>query len=97
MAATETAERLRTPSVASHQTRPYADETKPSFKTTEFYSMVGVGAAILIAAAISDSLDDVRAWTLIAAVAIGYMISRGLAKSGSTYTGSEDPLKQNDR
>ena len=68
------------------------DETKASFKTTEFWAMVGVIAAILIASAVSDSLDDVRAWTLVAAVAIGYMLSRGLAKSGSRYSGGEDPL-----
>ena len=37
-----------------------------------------------------------RAWTLVAAVAIGYMISRGLAKSGTKYTGDE-PLNQNNR
>jgi hypothetical protein len=68
------------------------DETKMALKTTEFWAMVGVIVAILIASAISDSLNDVRAWTLVAAVSIGYMLSRGLAKSGSTYTGSEDLL-----
>ena len=68
------------------------DETKASFKTTEFWAMVGVIAAILIASAVSDSLDDVRAWTLVAAVAIGYMLSRGLAKSGTKYSGGEDLL-----
>jgi len=45
----------------------------------------------LIATAIS--LNDVRAWTLVAAVAIGYMLSRGLAKSGSKYAGDEDPAQ----
>jgi hypothetical protein len=35
------------------------------------------------------SLGDVRAWTLVAAVSIGYMVSRGLAKSGSKYVGGE--------
>jgi hypothetical protein len=54
-------------------------------------------AAILIAAAVSDSLGDVRAWTLVAAVAAAYIISRGLAKSGSRYSGGEDPLNRNDR
>jgi hypothetical protein len=53
--------------------------------TTEFYAMVGLIVALLIAAKVSDSLDDVRAWTLITAVGIGYMLSRGLAKSGSRY------------
>jgi hypothetical protein len=55
--------------------------------------MAGVIAAILIASAVSDSLDDVRAWTLVAAVAIGYMISRGLAKSGSKHVGGEEPIR----
>jgi hypothetical protein len=73
------------------------DETKLSLKTTEFWAMVGIIAAILIASAVSDSLNDVRAWTLVAAVAIGYMISRGLAKSGTRYAGGEDPLNQNNR
>jgi 2-methylcitrate dehydratase PrpD len=83
-----TAQRSRTnapPSV----TRRYFDETKDAFKTTEFWAMAGIIGAILIAAAVSDSLGDVRAWTLVAAVAIGYMISRGLAKSGTKYIGGE--------
>jgi hypothetical protein len=97
MAATETAERRRM--VASHSDSRLAqgDETKNALKTTEFFAMVGVIAAILIAAWVSDSLNDVRAWTLVAAVAIGYMISRGLAKSGSKYVGGEDPLNRTDR
>jgi hypothetical protein len=65
------------------------DETKLSFKTTEFWAMGGVIAAILIAAAVSDSLGDVRAWTLVAGVAAAYIISRGLAKAGSRYTGEQ--------
>lgn len=61
------------------------DETKPSFMTTEFYAFVAAVAAILIAAAQADNFDAPRAWTLIAAVTIGYMVSRGLAKSGSAH------------
>jgi hypothetical protein len=72
-----------------------SDETKLSLKTTEFWAMAGLIAAILIASAVSESLDDVRAWTLVAAVGIGYMISRGLAKSGTRYDGGEDPLNHN--
>jgi hypothetical protein len=53
--------------------------------------MGGVIAAILIASAVSDSLDDVRAWTLVAGVAAAYIISRGLAKAGSRYTGEQGP------
>ena len=71
------------------------DETKHALKTTEFYAMVAIIAAILIASAVSDTFGDRRAWTLVAAVAIGYMISRGLAKSGTKYVGTEDPLNRN--
>jgi hypothetical protein len=97
MAATETAERRRTASSYSDTRLARGDETKNALKTTEFFAMVGVIAAILIAAWVSDSLNDVRAWTLVAAVAIGYMISRGLAKSGSKYFGSEDPVNRDVR
>jgi hypothetical protein len=96
MAATETAERRRV-TVSSNEARRTTDETKNALKTTEFVAMVGVIGAILIATWVSDSLNDVRAWTLVAAVAIGYMISRGLAKSGSKYAGSEDPLNRDNR
>jgi hypothetical protein len=95
MAATEAAERRRTNAVSSKAGRT-TDETKHALKTTEFFAMVGIIGAILIASAVSDSLGDVRAWTLVAAVAIGYMISRGLAKSGTRYAGGEDPLSRSD-
>jgi hypothetical protein len=61
------------------------EETKASFLTTEFWAMLGVIAAILVAAQQADNFDAPRAWTLVAAVAIGYMVSRGLAKSGSAH------------
>ena len=96
MAATETAERRRL-NVSSREARRTSDETKHALKTTEFAAMAGVIAAILIATWVSDSLNDVRGWTLVAAVAIGYMISRGLAKSGTRYAGSEDPLNRDNR
>lgn len=79
---------LRTPVRSQADSRP--DETKLSFKTTEFYAMVGIIVAILAAAAYSDSLGDVRAWTLVAGVAAAYIISRGLAKAGSSYAGDND-------
>ena len=65
--------------------RMVSDETKPSFKTTELLTMLGIVAAILIAAASADNFDAPRAWTLVAVVASAYMISRGLAKSGSRH------------
>jgi hypothetical protein len=96
MATIESADRART-SAPSRVTRRTFDETKLSFKTTEFWAMVGIIGAILIAAAVSDSLGDVRAWTLVAVVATGYMISRGLAKSGTKYVGGEDPRNGDNR
>jgi hypothetical protein len=61
------------------------DETKWAPLTTEFWAMVGVIAAILIATAVSDSLNDTRGWLLVSIVATGYIVSRGLAKAGSGH------------
>jgi hypothetical protein len=96
MATIESESALRDERRRDAQTRVprHSDETKLSFKTTEFWAMAGVIAAILIAAAISDSLDDVRAWTLVTVVAAAYIVSRGLAKAGSRYSGGEDPLNR---
>jgi hypothetical protein len=96
MATVETTERARKGTSLNVSGRT-SDETKLSLKTTEFFAMVGVIGAILIASAVSDSLGDVRAWTLVAAVAIGYMISRGLAKSGTKHVGGAEPLNRNNR
>ena len=58
-------------------------ETKPSFLTTEFYAMIGVIIATIVAGESNGSWDDRWVWQIVGAVAIGYMVSRGLAKSGS--------------
>ena len=74
--------------ISTRDTRPThvsRDETKPSFLTTEFYAMVASIVGILAAAAQADNFEAPRAWTLVAAVAIGYMVSRGLAKAGSDF------------
>jgi hypothetical protein len=87
MASTETANRDRmrasAPRGVSH------DETKPSFKTSELMTMIGVVAAILIASAAADNFDAPRAWTLVAVVASAYMVARGLAKSGSRHVDND--------
>ena len=77
---------LRTPAYGQDEAKRSFEETKLSFKTTEFWAVAGVIVAILAAAAYSDSLGDVRAWTLVAGVAAAYIISRGLAKAGSRHT-----------
>jgi hypothetical protein len=65
-------------------------ETKASFKTTEFFAMVALIAGILISAAVitassghPDRFVASDAWLYVAIVGAGYMISRGLAKSGT--------------
>ncbi|MEL4318340.1 hypothetical protein WJX64_04940 [Leifsonia sp. YIM 134122] len=64
-------------------------ETKAAFKTTEFWVFVVVSVAILIAAAVTDNGEDgqgfgaAQAWSYVALVSVGYMISRGLAKAGT--------------
>ena len=61
------------------------DETKWGPLTTEFAAMVVLIVALLIAAAVSDSLDDVRTWTLVTVIGAAYILSRGLAKSGTGH------------
>src|SRR3954453_13294958 len=71
--------------------RRLSTETKQAFKTTEFWTMLGVVAAILVSAAAikggdsggTDEFIARQAWLYVAIVAAAYMISRGLAKSGS--------------
>jgi hypothetical protein len=62
------------------------DETKWAPLTTEFWAMLALVIAVLIAAAVSDSLNDVRAWTLAAIIGTGYIVSRGLAKAGTDHS-----------
>ena len=74
-------------------------ETKRAFKTTEFWAMVGVIVAILVSAAAikggdssggTDEFVAKQAWLYVAIVAGAYMISRGLAKAGSSDPYTED-------
>ena len=61
------------------------DETKWAPLTTEFWAMLALIVVILIATAISDSLNDVRAWTLVTIIGTGYILSRGIAKAGADH------------
>jgi len=60
------------------------DETKWAPLTTEFWAMFLLIIVILIAAAISDSLEDRRAWTLVTVIGAAYILSRGFARVGLT-------------
>jgi hypothetical protein len=71
-------------------TRRLATETKQAFKTTEFWAMVALVVAILIAGNSIESAEggpDVfaadKVWLYITILGSAYMVSRGLAKSGS--------------
>ena len=75
--------------------RSYPIETKPFFLTSEFVGSVLAIAGIAITAASSDAFGAWRAWILITAIAVGYMISRGIAKSG-TRSHADDPREQLD-
>jgi len=77
--------------------RRLSTETKAAFKTTEFFAYLGVLVAILIAAAVIDESDAGgfgarQAWLYATILTVGYMVSRGLAKSGS-----RDPYDADDR
>ncbi len=73
--------------------RVYPIETKPFFLTSEFVGAVLAIAGIAITAASSDAFGAWRAWILITAVTVGYMVSRGIAKSG-TRSHADDPREQ---
>jgi hypothetical protein len=86
-------------------------ETKNAFKTTEFWAMVALIVGILIAAWVvgddgdnasgasgGDAFSAARAWLLVAIVGSAYMVSRGLAKAGSSepYWADRDDLPSDD-
>jgi hypothetical protein len=58
-------------------------ETKHSTKTSEFFVYLAAAAAILIASFVVDGFNATEGWMFFTFLSIGYMISRGLAKSGS--------------
>ena len=83
--------------VATHRSRRLSTETKAAFKTTEFFAFVAVLAGILIAGQVVDSADAggygaKQVWLYATILTVGYMISRGLAKSGS-----RDPYDDDNR
>jgi hypothetical protein len=75
--------------------RRLATETKASFKTTEFFAFLAVVAGVLIATAVVDQADAGglgarQGWLYVTILTVGYMVSRGLAKSGSRQPYDED-------
>ena len=74
------------------RTRSHGEETKPSFKTSEFAVYVLAVIGVLIASYVvgdranndgSDIFAADKAWWFITLLTIGSLVSRGLAKAGS--------------
>jgi hypothetical protein len=62
--------------------------------TTEFWAMLGVILATLIAAAVADNFDAPRAWTVVGFVAAAYIVSRGLAKVGTAHRDPDEGTRR---
>jgi uncharacterized MAPEG superfamily protein len=84
--------------------RRLATETKQAFKTTEFYvflaAVIGVliaGNAIEIAEGGTDYFTADKVWLYVTILTVGYMVSRGLAKSGSRDPYWDDRGRDHDR
>jgi hypothetical protein len=100
--ATDAVRRSRASGASTGPLARLSTETKHALKTTEFWAMAAVICGILIAAWYvgdengngGDQFPAVRAWLYVAIVASAYMVSRGLAKSGSRepYWADRDDL-----
>jgi hypothetical protein len=98
------AELGRTSGTAASTDRPglvrrLSTETKAAYKTTEFAAYVVVFSGILLASFLvktgqdgqrPDYLRADKAWWYITLLTIGYMVARGLAKSGSREPYDDD-------
>ena len=76
-------------------TRRLTTETKASFKTTEFFAYLAAVVGVLIAAGVVDQanaggLGAKQAWLYVTILTVGYMVSRGFAKSGSREPYTEE-------
>jgi hypothetical protein len=69
-------------------------ETKWAALTTEFWAMLGVIVATLIAAAVADNFDAPRAWVIVGFVAAAYIVSRGFAKAGTAHRDPDESTRR---
>lgn len=77
------------------QQRSNPIETKPFYMTSEFVGSVLAIVGIAITAASSDAFGAWRAWILITAITVGYVVSRGIAKA-ATRSHADDPREHLD-
>ena len=94
-----TADRGSDGTFSRNTTERRTTETKASFKTTEFFAYLAILAGILIAGLVADDAGDggfgaQKVWLYATILTVGYMVSRGLAKSGSRDPYTHD---RNDR
>jgi|SRR5215211_7592543 len=78
-----------------HRSVRRTTETKSAFKTTELLVYIAAVVAVLIAAQLVDQSDAggygaKQAWLHVTILTVGYMISRGIAKSGSRDPYTDD-------
>ena len=81
----------------AHVARRLVTETKAAFKTTEFFAYIAAVVGLLIAGNVvegqeggTDYFAADKVWLYITLLTVGYMISRGLAKAGSSQPYDED-------
>lgn len=65
-------------------------ETKTFLASSEFWVFAAGVAALLFAAYVADDITNAQGWQWATWVTIAYIVSRGIAKSGSTR--SWEPL-----
>jgi hypothetical protein len=83
------------PSARLGTLRRLATETKAAFKTTEFDAFLAVLVGLLVAGNTIEGKDGGadyfaadKVWLYVTLLTIGYLVSRGLAKSGSRDPGT---------
>lgn len=64
------------------QTAVDGRETAPAYRTIELLVVLLMAMGILVTGATNRQLDVRWVWTLLTALAIGYLLSRGLARAG---------------
>ena len=96
-AATRSNDRTNDRDYARHTPVRKSTETKAAFKTTEFVAYLAAVVGLLIAGNVvegqeggADYFAADKVWLYITLLTIGYMISRGLAKAGSSQPYDED-------
>jgi len=90
LSTTTTTASVRDDAHTGGHTRRLTTETKAAYKTTEFIAYLVAVVGVLVASNLvgsdngqEDYFRADRAWLYIVILTVGYMVSRGLAKSGS--------------